>query len=168
MGQEEITCNSDPDQALENARSIRRMLHSKKTSFPETDQVLANAIIEQNFVLVSDGSFSKTNKYGTSGWVAEKTNDIHMAKGQNVTPGSAHVQCPHRSELAGILAGLCYVVDICARFGVTHGSFTLGCDGLGALDAIKKNMTLNTLLRIIETLRSSGSNKTTNSSHSQY
>ena len=71
-----------------------------------------------------------------------------MAKGQNVTPGSAQVHCPHRSELAGILAGLCYVIDIFARFGVTHGSFTLGCDGLGALDAIKKHMTLNTLLRI--------------------
>ena len=61
-----------------------------------------------------------------------------MAKGQTVTPGSAYVQCPHRSELAGILAGLCYIIDICATFGVTHGSITLGCDGLGALDAIKK------------------------------
>ena len=83
-------------------------------------------------------SFLKSHKYGTSGWIAEKTGDIHMAKGQTVTPGSAYVQCSHRSELAGILAGLCYIIDICATFGVTHGSITLGFDGLGALDAIKK------------------------------
>ena len=61
-----------------------------------------------------------------------------MAKGKLITPGPAYAQCSHRSELAGIMAGLCYVVDLCHTYNITHGGITIGCDGLGAIDAISK------------------------------
>ena len=123
---------------LKDMFNIRKLLNSKRSSFPDTDEILSKAIADKHFVLVSDGSFMKHLQYGTAGWVAEKRNDIHITKGNLISPGPAHVQCSHRSELAGIMAGLCYVVDLCQTFNVTSGGITIGCDGLGAIEVISK------------------------------
>ena len=80
-------------------------------------------------------------QYGTAGWIAEKKNninDIHLAKVSAVSSGPAYIQCSYRSELTGIMAGLCYVTDICLSHNVTHGEITIGCDGLGALDVLSE------------------------------
>ena len=89
---------------------IRKYLSSKRTSLHDTDRSLSEAILNKEFAFVSDGSFIQSLQYGTAGWIAENKNnttDIHLAKGSAVTPGPAHIQCSYRSELTGILAGLC-------------------------------------------------------------
>ena len=79
-----------------NISDIRKSLNSKRTSLPDSDKALSEAILNKEFVFVSDGSFIQSLQYGTAGWIAENKNnisDIHLAKGSAVTPGPAHIQC---------------------------------------------------------------------------
>jgi hypothetical protein len=48
-------------------------------------------------------------------------------------------QGSHRSELIGILGIITHITKICDNNNITQGGIEIGCDGLGALNAIQSN-----------------------------
>ena len=55
-----------------NISDIRKSLQSKRTSLPDSDRALSEAILNKEFIFVSDGSFIQSLQYGTARWIAEK------------------------------------------------------------------------------------------------
>ena len=95
------------------------MLERKWTSNNESDNILARTMQQQAMKVVSDGSFmQKKYRFGTAGWIAEDAEGINITKGAIIVPGPAEEQCSYRSELAGIMAVLCYIADLKRKFDI--------------------------------------------------
>ena len=84
-------------------------------------------------MVVSDGSYHPEFKTGTASWVITSTNNTgRRIYGYNIVPGEQHVQCPHRSELSGLLGAVKHINLLCQQYNIQHGSIELACDGLEA------------------------------------
>ena len=103
----------------------------------EEDKAIAEAAQSNKLTVVSDGSFCKTNKFGTAGWVIESQGRQVAIQGSLVVPGDPDIQSSHRSELAGILGAIHKVDQICKKYNINNGQVTVGCDGKGAIDALQ-------------------------------
>ena len=121
---------------------------------------IAQAIRNDTAVAVSDGSYDPEFQTGTSAFILiENINDLpqdtldtkgrHPAfaenanrrppndsdntiRGSNQVPGSPEHQGAYRSELAGILAVLIILQELCRIHDIQSGSITIGLDGQGA------------------------------------
>jgi hypothetical protein len=79
---------------------------------------------------VSDGSFK--DRHGTAAWLLEIASDC-IIHGLAVIPGHGSDQSAYRSELTG-LYGIAMTVRLLETKYSFHGSVTIGCDGLSALN----------------------------------
>ena len=81
-------------------------------------------------MIVSDGSYHPKHKVGTSAWVITSEADTsRRIYGDNIVPGDACVQCPHRSELSGLIGAVRHIHSICERHNIQTGHIEIGCDG---------------------------------------
>jgi hypothetical protein len=96
-------------------------------------QLLGNYIRRGEIILVSDGSFNPELQLGTASWVLESVNKKLQITGSLIMPGESEYQCSHCSELSGLLGGIQYVNEICAKLKITQGKSKMGCDGEGAI-----------------------------------
>jgi hypothetical protein len=96
-------------------------------------------MMEGQVILISDGSYSPTDNYGTAAWILEgKLSNLQMS-GKIVTPGQAPAQSAYRSELAGILAAVS-AINALAKFHSVNTAITLLCDCEKGLEkAFSKN-----------------------------
>lgn len=104
-----------------------------------TDRVktgLAQAIKSHSTRFVSDGSSCPHTKTGTAAFIGEDSTKEHQIEGSIIVPGVKKVQNSTRSELAGILAILQYIISIQDANDISGGKVEIGCDGLAALKAI--------------------------------
>ena len=84
-------------------------------------------------MIVSDGSYHPQHKVGTSAWVIASTSDTsRRIQGDNIVPGQAHVQCPHRSELTGLVGAVRHIEQLCQQYNINQGQVEIACDGLEA------------------------------------
>lgn len=113
-----------------------RWINSDCSITEEEERKIAEAVQAKQLTIVSNGSYCDDHKYGTAGWVIETQDRQCIVKGSIITPGQKEVQCPHRSELAGMLSGIYKVQQICKKYQTREGEVTVGCDGKGAIDAL--------------------------------
>jgi hypothetical protein len=79
---------------------------------------------------VSDGSFK--DRHGTAAWLLEIASEC-IIYGLAVVPGHGSDQSAYRSELTG-LYGIAMTVRLLETKYSFHGTVTIGCDGLSALN----------------------------------
>jgi hypothetical protein len=106
---------------------------------PKDYELLLSDMMEGQVILISDGSYSPSDNYGTAAWILEgKLSNLQMS-GRIVTPGQANLQSAYRSELAGILAAVS-VISALAKFHSVNTAITLLCDCEKGLEkAFSKN-----------------------------
>lgn len=94
-------------------------------------QWIAQKLLQGNKLMaVSDGSFHPEYQVGSSSWViTEKSNTKRSIQGKNIIPGDKSVQCPHRSELGGLIGVIRDIDLLCKEYGITEGDVEVGCDG---------------------------------------
>jgi hypothetical protein len=97
---------------------------------------IRHSIIEGTAIAVSDGSFLASHKMGSAVWIIETPDHIHQCKGRVHCPGPPNIQCPHCSKLMGILGIVTHIKHIWTCFNIIQGSIKIGCDRLGAIEAI--------------------------------
>ena len=59
--------------------------------------------------IMSDVSYHLTYQYGTSDWIIKIQNNDCAITGANVVPGDSKYQCPHHSELCGLIVNIQHV-----------------------------------------------------------
>ena len=85
---------------------------------------------DEPLIGVSDGSYHPDFGIGTSSWaITGQTRHHKKVTGGNIVPGHSSVQCPHRSELCGLVGLIRHVDIICADYNITSGQIEVGCDG---------------------------------------
>jgi hypothetical protein len=95
-----------------------------------------------NVIAVSDGSFLNEQQAGSAGWYIEDRQELQQLRGSIPSPGSKDSQCSHRSELVGLLGIISHINRFCSQHNVHHGTISVGCDGIGALQATKTTYTV--------------------------
>jgi hypothetical protein len=108
-------------------------------SQPNNINTVKNSIEAGSAIAVSDGSFAETSKAGTAGWIIEDPDQLQQLRGTTISPGSTEAQCSHRSELVGILGIISHVNRICTNNQIDHGTITIGCDGIGAIQLVNND-----------------------------
>ena len=97
-----------------------------------------NWIIQQlrhghKLMVVSDGSYHPQYKVGTSAWVITSENDTSQRiYADNIIPGDEYLQCPHRSELGGLIGAIRHITTLCNQHNITDGTVEIACDGMEA------------------------------------
>jgi hypothetical protein len=122
-------------------------------------QAFGKSIKEGTLKVVSDGSYLDTHKAGTAAWILETPEGLSTS-GRMIIPGNQQVQGSYRSELGGMYGGLAHVHLICKHLHLTTGKIILGCDGLGAVKIIDRELNVTKckleqfdLIRAINRLR---------------
>lgn len=75
---------------------------------------------------------------GTAAFVLEDSQQLFKIVGAIQAPGPKSYMNAYRAELAGMLATITYINNICTLFGINSGCIKLGCDSLGAIDNISQ------------------------------
>ena len=89
--------------------------------------------LQHPIMIVSDGSYHPEHQVGTSAWVITSEEDTtRRIYGDNVVPGDNHIQCPHRSELTGLLGAVRHIEKLCQQYNITNGQVEIACDGMEA------------------------------------
>ena len=101
------------------------------TSFEDDGATVAQAIVQDLAVAVSDGSLRYT--LGTAAFVIEGSNPTNHVLGYNQVPGPVEEGDSLRCELAGLYAIVTVVNCICSFHQVTQGSITIACDNTSSL-----------------------------------
>jgi hypothetical protein len=113
----------------------------------ETDDgdCVAQAIHDGNAVAVSDGSFKLAT--GTASWVLQGVDRDREIKGRCRVPGPEDWQSAYHSELCGLLGSVYFATTLVKHKGITKGKIRVGCDGLSAIQQIRKYKITQTPLR---------------------
>ena len=93
----------------------------------ENSETLAHAIQIGRAKAVTDGSYESE---GSAGYCI--TYDNIKWRGACQVPGSTSIQCAYRSKLAGILALLYMVKQLCDHHHIDKGQLTIACDNIAA------------------------------------
>ena len=84
-------------------------------------------------MIVSDGAYHPSYKVGTSAWVITSENDTSQRLyADNIVPGDDYLQCPHRSELCGLVGAVRHINQLCQQHNITDGNVEIACDGMEA------------------------------------
>lgn len=109
--------------------------HATKTT-PEILQKLTQAIRDRKLHIISDGSYYKKYGVAAAGWLIDNGEEIIM-RGKAQVPGNKEDLNSYRGELYGLLCGILHVLYSLRISEVPEGSVIIGCDGKGALDAVR-------------------------------
>ena len=101
--------------------------------------IMTVVLREGSLRVVSDGSYFDKHKLGTAAWIIEAP-DRTLTSGRVIIPGAEDVQGSYRSELGGIYGAITHLHLICKICEIVTGKITLGCDGLGAVHIIEKEI----------------------------
>lgn len=136
-GWKEDTFTRNPTIAEQDENNLQWVINDTwQRNQGDTDYIIQELREGNSLIAVSDGSFHPEYKTGTAAWViTSPSNHQRRIYGNNVAPGQEHDQCPHRSELVGLLGVVRHVNKICAQYTITEGSIELACDGLEAYKA---------------------------------
>ena len=108
------------------------MIHTRH-NIPEEEWIILQLRERQPIMIVSDGSYHPEFQIGTSAWViTSATNTSRRVYADNLVPGQPHVQCPHRSELCGLIGAVRHIKLLCQQNDITDGQIEIACDGLEA------------------------------------
>ena len=89
--------------------------------------------------IVSDGLFLSSERIRAAGWVIETNDEMVQLRGSMGTTGASSIQSAFRSELSGILFALLHLQQLCLYGNISGSNITIFCDGLSAIQAIKKS-----------------------------
>jgi hypothetical protein len=131
---------NDEPFTLQNDNDTQWMLQD--TQHNDNDLEICNHINNSSAKAVSDRSFLPHQNLGTAAWIIESPDSTIQYTGRIICPGPAKIQCAHRSELIGILGMILHIDKICKEHNIREGEIEIGCDGLGALNAIEFNVPL--------------------------
>ena len=99
----------------------------------EEEWIIHQLQTQQQIMIVSDGSYHPDYQVGTSAWVITSSTDTtRRIYADNIVPGDRHIQCPHRSELCGLIGAVQHIQQICKNNNINEGRVALACDGLEA------------------------------------
>ena len=98
---------------------------------------IAEAIVNGKARAISDGSFKKDVKKGSSAFIITPGKTIqNRFVGKNWVTGAADDQSAFRSELAGLLGILSALTTIVKMYKITQGCIEIACDGKSALNEV--------------------------------
>ena len=94
---------NEPTTQLKELRKISWMI---KHDYKQQDEAWIMQQVKEGhrLMIVSDGSYHPEYKMGTAAWVITTSNDTtRRIYADNTVPGHKYLQCPHRSELCGLV-----------------------------------------------------------------
>lgn len=83
------------------------------------DWIAEQMRLNYKILIVSDGSYHPEYEIGTSSWVITAESDTsRRVYADNIVPGETYLQCPHRSELTGLIGAVKHILDISRRHNI--------------------------------------------------
>jgi hypothetical protein len=129
--------DGDPFELTEDTNSQWILQNTQRC---ENMHIICQSLWDGSLKAVSDGSFLASHNMGSAAWIIETPDQSHQCSGRTTCPGPASIQCPHRSELIGILGIATQIQQICNEFGIDRGQIEIGCDGLGAISVLQSDV----------------------------
>ena len=95
---------------------------------------IAQAIIRNNAVIVTDASIQTTTNTGAASWVlTQKDSDEGMSYGDHGVPRGNKLMDSYRGEVYGLMASLYIILMVKTKYNLEHGSVEIACDNDASL-----------------------------------
>jgi hypothetical protein len=139
---QDITSVHDSFHELLQDKDRRNPWCYQHVQIPQIYDSLLSDIQDGQVILISNGSYTPHDNYGTAAWMLEgKRSKLHIS-GRIITPGQVNMQSAYRSELAGILAAIT-VLNALTSFHNINSSITILCDCEKGLEKAFSNRPLS-------------------------